>query len=216
MVEPLEVDLMDRPKTPQCPEPSHPPPPLPVIREPHNLLPFSFFPPFPAPGLIPPPIGHPMFPRFPLPLPKGITQSHPGMANLPIPPRFLNPPMKLDDYSMVKPKPVEREKPVTTTPHYPPIIPPVKPEKIEKEKIDKITKIPDKELTLPIAPPVVPPPVINTPPPVIPPLALPIVPPVSTKHAKLEKVDKVQYLFHYSLFIFILKHFELNLSFQNL
>ncbi|XP_043468256.1 transcription initiation factor TFIID subunit 3 isoform X1 [Leptopilina heterotoma] len=196
MVEPLEMDLTDRTKIPQRPEsPLHhhhhqqhhpPPPPLPqpppIIREPHNLLPFSFFPPFPAPGLIPPPIGHPMFPRFPLPLPKGITHTHPGMANLPIPPRFLNPPMKLEDYSMGKAKAVDREK-------YAPIIPPAKPEKIEKEKNEKIAKIPDKELILPVTSAVVPPPVINTPP-VVSPLALPIVPPVPTKHAKLEKVDK--------------------------
>ncbi|XP_051173985.1 transcription initiation factor TFIID subunit 3 isoform X2 [Leptopilina boulardi] len=202
MVEPLEMDIMDRSKSqiPQRPDSPphhhhhhHPPPPTPqpppILREPHNLLPFSFFPPFPSPGLIPPPIGHPMFPRFPLPLPKGITHSHPGMANLPIPPRFLNPPMKLDDYSMVKSKPVEREKTIVPS-HYAPIIPPpsVKSEKLEKEKIEKI-KLPDKELILPVASPVVSSPVINTPS-IIPPLALPIVPSVPIKHAKLEKLDK--------------------------
>lgn len=209
MVEPLEMDLTDRTKMPQRPESPlhhhhhqqhHPPPlpqPPPIIREPHNLLPFSFFPPFPAPGLIPPPIGHPMFPRFPLPLPKGITHTHPGMANLPIPPRFLNPPMKLEDYSVGKSKTVDREK--YDPSHYAPIVPPAKPEKIEKEKNEKIAKIPDKELILPVTSAVAPPPVINTPP-VISPLTLPIVSPVpTTKHTKLEKVDKVRCF----LFLFV-------------
>ncbi|XP_011496850.1 PREDICTED: transcription initiation factor TFIID subunit 3 isoform X2 [Ceratosolen solmsi marchali] len=67
----VEVNVMDRPKTPQAPE--QPPPPRDTSLPPS--LPFPFFPPFPAaPGLIP----HPM---FPLPLHKAL----PGMVGPPNP-----------------------------------------------------------------------------------------------------------------------------------
>lgn len=95
--------MLDRPKTPQAPEP-------PLHREPSlpPTLPFPFFPAFPAaPGLIP----HPMFSRFPLPLGRGGPGPHPAMPNLPLPPRFLNPPIKPDDFPLAKIKPVDREKP---------------------------------------------------------------------------------------------------------
>jgi hypothetical protein len=67
-----EVNVLDRPKTPQAPE--QPPPPPRDTNLPPSL-PFPFFPPFPAaPGLIP----HPM---FPLPLHKAL----PGMVGPPNP-----------------------------------------------------------------------------------------------------------------------------------
>ncbi|XP_071629739.1 uncharacterized protein Taf3 isoform X6 [Temnothorax longispinosus] len=105
-----ESDIPDRPKTPQAPEPLHRDPILPIT------LPFPslpFFPPFPsAPGLIPP-----MFPRFPLPLgPRGGPGPHPAMPNLPLPPRFSNPPVKPEDFPLPKIKPVEREKPLIPPP----------------------------------------------------------------------------------------------------
>ncbi|XP_071557835.1 uncharacterized protein Taf3 isoform X4 [Temnothorax nylanderi] len=105
-----ESDIPDRPKTPQAPEPLHREPILPIT------LPFPslpFFPPFPsAPGLIPP-----MFPRFPLPLgPRGGPGPHPAMPNLPLPPRFSNPPVKPEDFPLPKIKPVEREKPLIPPP----------------------------------------------------------------------------------------------------
>ncbi|XP_077267987.1 TBP-associated factor 3 isoform X4 [Temnothorax americanus] len=105
-----ESDIPDRPKTPQAPESLHREPILPIT------LPFPslpFFPPFPsAPGLIPP-----MFPRFPLPLgPRGGPGPHPAMPNLPLPPRFSNPPVKPEDFPLPKIKPVEREKPLIPPP----------------------------------------------------------------------------------------------------
>ncbi|XP_014613903.1 PREDICTED: transcription initiation factor TFIID subunit 3 isoform X3 [Polistes canadensis] len=130
----VEVDVMDRPKTPQAPEP-------PVHREPTlpPTLPFPFFPAFPsAPGLIPHPITHPIFPRFPLPLGRGGPGPHPAMPNLPLPPRFLNPAIKPEDFSLSKIKPMECEK--SPRELIPPIVPIMKYDTIEKEKADKIKK----------------------------------------------------------------------------
>ncbi|KAJ9590828.1 hypothetical protein L9F63_016138, partial [Diploptera punctata] len=74
-----EPETPDRPKTPEAPDHREQTIPAPV---------FPFFPHFPpAPGLIPPPIGHPLFPRFPVPLGKNLP--HPAMPNLPMPPLYL-------------------------------------------------------------------------------------------------------------------------------
>ncbi|KAL0108604.1 hypothetical protein PUN28_015224 [Cardiocondyla obscurior] len=122
-----EMDIPDRPKTPQAPEPLHKEPILPIT------LPFPFpFPPFPsAPGLIPP-----MFPRFPLSLGRGGPGPHPAMPNLPIPPRFTSPPIKSEDHPLSKIKPMEREKISIPPPAEP------TPSSIlnESEKVDKEKK----------------------------------------------------------------------------
>ena len=78
----VEPETPDRPKTPEAPDHRDQTLPAPV---------FPFFPHFaPSPGLIPPPIGHPLFPRFPLPLGKNL--AHPAMPNLPMPPPlFMQP-----------------------------------------------------------------------------------------------------------------------------
>lgn len=96
----------DRPKTPQAieaefhKEPTNPP-----------TLPFPFFPPFPsAPGLIPHPLVHPMFPRYPLPLGRGVPGAHPAMPNLPMPPRFLTSNIRPDDCLPPKIKAPDRDK----------------------------------------------------------------------------------------------------------
>ncbi|XP_033213543.1 transcription initiation factor TFIID subunit 3-like isoform X2 [Belonocnema kinseyi] len=182
---PIDLEIVERPKTPQAPDP-------PPIREQPNIppvLPFPFYPfAAPGPGLIPHPMGLPMFPRFPLPLPKGVPGPHPGLPNLPIPPRFLNPSMKPEDYSMSKPKFVDREKPILPPfMEIPPIVKPEKVEKVEKEKMVKVK--PEKEVPVPIPSPVVLPPVMNIPP-VIPPLSLPIAPSVPIKQLKTEKLEK--------------------------
>ncbi|XP_018355392.1 PREDICTED: transcription initiation factor TFIID subunit 3 isoform X1 [Trachymyrmex septentrionalis] len=133
-----ELDIPDRPKTPQAPEPIQPILPI--------TLPFPFFPPFPsAPGLIPP-----MFPRFSMPLGRGGPGPHPAMPNLPLPPRFSNPPIKPEDFPLSKIKPIEREKPLIPPPAE--LTPPsilAENEKADKEKVDnKLTKMfkPNKEL----------------------------------------------------------------------
>ncbi|XP_071629735.1 uncharacterized protein Taf3 isoform X2 [Temnothorax longispinosus] len=190
-----ESDIPDRPKTPQAPEPLHRDPILPIT------LPFPslpFFPPFPsAPGLIPP-----MFPRFPLPLgPRGGPGPHPAMPNLPLPPRFSNPPVKPEDFPLPKIKPVEREKPLIPPPAEltsPSIL--GENEKADKEKVDnKLTKMfkPNKELpfmkvperVLPVgaAPPIVSAPVapITLPTPTVPVAQMP-----PSKNSKAEKTEK--------------------------
>ncbi|KAG7208725.1 hypothetical protein KM043_014923 [Ampulex compressa] len=179
-----ELDILDRPKTPQAPEPTiHREPALPPT------LPFPFFPTFPpAPGLIP----HPMFPRFPLPLGRGGLGAHPAMPNLPLPPRFLNPP-KVEDFPLSKIKSVEREKPLVTSSVD--IVPPVtKHEKVEKEKGDKIAKVvkQDKEIVTPTPGNVIAPPIVSAPvaPPIVLPSPPPVVPSVPTKASKVEKIDK--------------------------
>jgi len=186
-----ELDIPDRPKTPQAPEPLHREPILPIT------LPFPFFPPFPsAPGLIPP-----MFPRFPLPLGRGGPGPHPAMPNLPLPPRFSNPPIKPEDFPLPKIKPVEREKP--------PIPPPAEltpssilgeNEKADKEKVDNklkmfkpnkelpFMKVPEKVLPVGVAPPIVSAPLapitLATPP-------VPVVQmPPPSKNSKAEKTEK--------------------------
>lgn len=189
----IDLDIPDRPKTPQAPEPLPRETMLPIT------LSFLFFPPFPsAPGLIPP-----MFPRFPLPLGRGGPGPHPAMPNLPLPPRFSSPPVKPEDnFPLSKIKPVvEREKPL--------IPPPAEltsssilgeNEKADKEKVDnKLTKIfkPNKELpfmkvperVLPVG---VAPPIVSAP---VAPITLPTPPvPVAqmppTKNAKVEKTEK--------------------------
>lgn len=194
----VEVDIPDRPKTPQAPEP-------PLHREQPTLpppLPFPFFPPFPsAPGLIP----HPMFTRFPLSLGRGGPGGpHPAMPNLPLPPRFLNPPIKPEDFALPKIKPVEREKP------------PIPPPSIEltsssvhqgeneraenREKVDsKFTKMfkPSKELPFMKVPERVPPSVGASPPIVSAPVApitlatpVPVAQIPPSKNLKTEKTEK--------------------------
>jgi hypothetical protein len=96
-----EPETPDRPKTPEALESREQPLPAPV---------FPFFPHFPpAPGLIPPPIGHPLFPRFPLTLGKNLP--HPAMPNLPMPPPLFMQP-RTEDISEPKDKPVV-EKPAS-------------------------------------------------------------------------------------------------------
>ncbi|XP_076236410.1 TBP-associated factor 3 isoform X3 [Calliopsis andreniformis] len=180
-----ELDIPDRPKTPQAPEP-------PPTKEPsfQPTFPFPFFPTFPpAPGLIP----HPMFPRFPLG--RGGPGPHPAMPNLPIPPRFLNLPMKSDDLSTLsRNKSIEREKPVA--PPYTETPPMTKHEKLEKEKEDKVKAVKqDKEIFPSVPTNTVAPPLssalpaqityTSTPVPIV-----PLLPPKGLKVEKPEKNDK--------------------------
>ncbi|KAM0724336.1 Transcription initiation factor TFIID subunit 3 [Formica fusca] len=188
-----ELDIPDRPKTPQAPEPS-------LHREPPTLpstLPFPFFPTFPsAPGLIP----HPMFTRFPLPLGRGGPGPHPAMPNLPLPPRFLNPSIKPEDFALPKIKPVEREKSLIPSPvELTSSSIQGENEKADKEKVDnKLTKMfkPNKELPFIKVPEKVPP--IGVSPPIV---SAPVAPitlatPVSvaqippSKNPKTEKTEK--------------------------
>lgn len=187
----VESDLLDRPKTPQAPEP-------PLHRE-TNLpptLPFPFFPAFPpAPGLIPPP----MFPRFPLPLTRGGPGLHPAMPNLAIPPRFPNPPLKPEDFPLSKIKPMEREKLLIQTPPVELVSPLIlgENEKADKEKVDnnKITKMfkPSKELSFMKVPErVIAPPIVSAP---IAPIMLstptvPIAQMLPSKNPKAERAEK--------------------------
>ncbi|XP_012258463.1 transcription initiation factor TFIID subunit 3 isoform X2 [Athalia rosae] len=137
----VEPNTPERPKTPQALEPHPRETGLPPT------LPFPFFPTFPpAPGLIPAPIGHPLFPRFPLPLGRGAP--HPAMPNLPLPPRFVGQNSKLEDFPLPKSRAFDREKPlpVPPTPSLP--LPPTKPEKSEKEKPEKSGKISKHEKEL--------------------------------------------------------------------
>lgn len=141
--DPAELDIPDRPKTPQAPEPL-------LHREPPTLpptLPFPFFSTFPSPGLIP----HPMFTRFPLPMGRGGPGPHPAMPNLPLPPRFLNPPIKPEDFALPKIKSLEREKLLIPSPVELTSSSSIQGEneKTDKEKVDnKPTKMfkPNKEL----------------------------------------------------------------------
>ncbi|XP_015440338.1 PREDICTED: transcription initiation factor TFIID subunit 3 isoform X2 [Dufourea novaeangliae] len=179
-----EVDILDRPKTPQAPEPQ-------LSKEPSfpPTLPFPFFSAFPpAPGLIP----HPMFPRFPLPLGRGGPGPHPAMPNLPLPPRFLNLPVKTEDFPNVsKNKTLDREKPPAPSPIE--ITPPVtKHERLEKEKEEKpkIVKQ-DKEIPTPVLTSTVAPPLSSAlAAPVTYPTPVPIVPSLPSKGTKNEKLDK--------------------------
>ncbi|XP_014613902.1 PREDICTED: transcription initiation factor TFIID subunit 3 isoform X2 [Polistes canadensis] len=183
----VEVDVMDRPKTPQAPEP-------PVHREPTlpPTLPFPFFPAFPsAPGLIPHPITHPIFPRFPLPLGRGGPGPHPAMPNLPLPPRFLNPAIKPEDFSLSKIKPMECEK--SPRELIPPIVPIMKYDTIEKEKADKIKVVKqDKEIITHIPGNIIAPPIVSAPvAPIVPIAPVPVVPLLPSKKSKIDKADKV-------------------------
>ncbi|XP_025266483.1 transcription initiation factor TFIID subunit 3 isoform X2 [Camponotus floridanus] len=188
-----EVDILDRPKTPQAPEP-------PLHREPPTLpptLPFPFFPTFPsAPGLIP----HPMFTRFSLPLGRGGPGPHPAMPNLPLPPRFLNPSIKPEDFALPKIKPVEREKPLIPSPvELTSSSIQGENEKVDKEKVDnKFTKMfkPNKELPFIKIPEKVPP-VGTSPPTVSAPVApitlvtpVPVTQTSPSKNSKTEKTEK--------------------------
>ncbi|XP_043279362.1 transcription initiation factor TFIID subunit 3 isoform X2 [Venturia canescens] len=137
--------LCDRPKTPQAVEAE-------AHRELNNppTLPFPFFPPFPsAPGLIPHPMAHSIFPRYPLPLGRNVPGIHPSMPNLPIAPRFLTTNILPDEFLPPKTKGSEREKkPVTLPPEV--ISTPIESTKNMKsvtEKIPKSNKI-DKEMSL--------------------------------------------------------------------
>nr|XP_034176337.1 transcription initiation factor TFIID subunit 3-like isoform X2 [Osmia lignaria] len=178
-----ELDVLDRPKTPQAPEPQ-------LSKDPSFPLPFPFFPAFPpAPGLIP----HPMFPRFPLPLGRGTTGPHPAMPNLPLPPRFLNLPQKSEDLSTLpKHKSVEREKP-SSAPSSTEAMPSVtKYEKIEKEKGDKLKVVKqDKEIVTPVPTNTVAPPLSSAlAAPITYSTPVPIVPLLLSKSPQIEKPDK--------------------------
>ncbi|XP_012543687.1 transcription initiation factor TFIID subunit 3 isoform X2 [Monomorium pharaonis] len=186
-----ELEIPDRPKTPQAPEPLHREPILPL-----PLHSFPFFTPFPsAPGLIPP-----MFPRFSFPLGRGGPGPHPAMPNLPLPPRFTNPPIKPEDFPLSKIKPVEREKPLIPPPaELTPSSILGENEKADKEKVDnKLTKIfkpkelpfmkvPEKVLPVGVAPPIVSAPVapiaLTTP-------TVPVVQMPPSKNPKAEKTEK--------------------------
>ncbi|XP_025988155.2 transcription initiation factor TFIID subunit 3 isoform X2 [Solenopsis invicta] len=188
-----ELDIPDRPKTPQAPEPLHREPILPM-----PLHTFPFFPPFPsAPGLIPP-----MFPpRFSFPLGRGGPGPHPAMPNLPLPPRFSNPLIKPEDFPLPsKIKPMEREKPLIPAPaELTPSSILSENEKVDKEKVDnKLTKmfkpkelpfmkVPERVLPVGVAPPIVSAPVapITLPTPPVPVAQMP-----PSKNPKAEKTEK--------------------------
>lgn len=134
----MEPEILERPKTPV--------PETPMYHQPAMAptLPFPFYPAFPpAPGLIPHPIGamaHPMFPRFPMPMGRGM--QHPAMPNLSLPPRFMNPAanqIKTDDLTITKVKQMpEPEKPMTptiSTLTVTPVTTKMKKEKAEKAKL---------------------------------------------------------------------------------
>ena len=126
-----ESQLYDRPKTPQAVE-------IETHKEPSNppTLPFPFFAPFPtAPGLIPHPMGHPMFPRYPLPMGRGVTGIHHAMPNLPIPSRFLP---RADDLPIPRTKIFEREK--IAIPSDEIIVNNTEVEKFQKPPVEKIGK----------------------------------------------------------------------------
>lgn len=183
-----ELDVLDRPKTPQAPEPPLHKEPLPPVS-----LPFPFFPTFPpAPGLIP----HPIFQRFPLTLGRG-GPTHPAMPNLPLP-RFLNPPIKPEEFPLSKIKPIEREKPLIP-PSPVELAPPSilgENEKVEKEKVDnKLTKVfkPNKETPFMKVPErVIAPPVTSAPvaPIMLPTPTVPATQMQSSKNTKAEKAEK--------------------------
>lgn len=180
-----ELDILDRPKTPQAPEPQ-------ISKEPSfpPTLPFPFFPTFPpAPGLIP----HPIFPRFPLPLGRGNTGPHPAMPNLPLPSRFLNLPPKSEDFlALPKTKSVDREK-VPPVPSTTEVTPPVtKHEKPEKERGEKPKAVKqDKEISPPVPTSTVAPPLSSAlAAPITYPTPVPIAPLLPTKSPKVEKQDK--------------------------
>ncbi|XP_076172400.1 TBP-associated factor 3 isoform X1 [Ptiloglossa arizonensis] len=180
----IELDTLDRPKTPQAPEPQ-------LSKEPSfpPTLPFPFFPTFPpAPGLIP----HPMFPRFPLPLGRGGTGPHPAMPNLPLPPRFLNIPVKSEDFSTIsKSKSLEREKPLAP-PSTEVTLSVTKHEKLEKEKEDKSKTVKqDKEILTPVLTSTAAPPLSSAlAAPITYPTPVPVIPLLPSKAAKVEKSDK--------------------------
>ncbi|XP_033365396.1 transcription initiation factor TFIID subunit 3 isoform X3 [Bombus vosnesenskii] len=180
-----EQDILDRPKTPQAPEPQ-------ISKEPSfpPTLPFPFFPTFPpAPGLIP----HPMFPRFPLPIGRGSSGAHPTMSNLPLPPRFLNLPPKSEDFSTLqRTKSLDREK-LPSTPSSTEAMPSMtKYEKTEREKGDKSKAVKqDKEIPPPVPTSTVAPPLSSAlAAPNMYPKPVPIVPLLSSKSPKIEKQDK--------------------------
>ncbi|KAK0169806.1 hypothetical protein PV328_010446 [Microctonus aethiopoides] len=131
-----DTDVLGRPKTPDASESS--------LRKDSNVtspMTFPFFPPFPsAPGLIP---MHSMFPRFPLPLPRGAPNQPSILQNMPAIPRFLPPTMNTTDgIPMTKGKLsdrdsqsiVEFEKPISSEPY-------VGPSKIDVEKSCKMNKM---------------------------------------------------------------------------
>ncbi|XP_043800787.1 transcription initiation factor TFIID subunit 3 isoform X3 [Apis laboriosa] len=178
-----EQDILDRPKTPQAPEPQ-------ISKEPSfpPTLPFPFFPTFPpAPGLIP----HPMFPRFPLSIGRG-SGPHPAMSNLPLPPRFINLPPKSEDFSTLpKSKSVDRDKLPSVPTSTEATLSITKHEKMEKEKGDKPKAIKqDKEICSPVPSTVAPPLSSALAAPITYPKPVPIVPLLSSKTPKVEKQDK--------------------------
>ncbi|XP_063219123.1 transcription initiation factor TFIID subunit 3 isoform X3 [Bacillus rossius redtenbacheri] len=95
--EDVKTEALDRPKTPEL-----------KSSAPSSVFPFLNFP--PGPGLIPPPIPHSLFPRFPLNL-SSKNLPHPAMPNLPLPPpHFMQP---REDLGEAKEKEKLSDKPVT-------------------------------------------------------------------------------------------------------
>ncbi|KOC58924.1 Transcription initiation factor TFIID subunit 3 [Habropoda laboriosa] len=206
-----EPDILDRPKTPQAPEPQ-------ISKEPSfpPTIPFPFFSTFPpAPGLIP----HPMFPRFPLPLGRGSTGPHPAMPNLPLPPRFLNLPPKAEDFcTLPKNKSLEREKlpPAHSSTEITPSM--TKHEKVEKEKGDKPKVVKqDKEIPPPVPASIIAPPLSSAlVTPITYPTPVPIVPLLPSKTPKVEKQDKNDKVIFYftsnlNFFMYFNTHYNINL-----
>lgn len=192
-----EQDILDRPKTPQAPEPQ-------ISKEPSfpPTLPFPFFPTFPpAPGLIP----HPMFPRFPLPIGRGSSGPHPAMSNLPLPPRFINLPPKSEDFSTLpKSKSVDRDK-LPSIPSTEATLSMTKHEKTEKEKGDKSKAIKqDKEIPSPVPTSTVAQPLSSAlAAPITYPKPVSIVPLLSSKTSKIEKQDKCDKVIFYFISIYL-------------
>ena len=151
-----------------------------------------------------------MFPRFPLPLGRGSSGSHPAMSNLPLPPRFLNVPPKTEDFSTSqKTKSFDQEK-LPSAPSSTEATPPIaKHEKTEKEKGDKPKAVKqDKEISPPVPTSTVAPPLSSAlAAPITYPKSVPIVPLLSSKTPKVEKQDKNDKVTFY--FISYLNFFQL-------
>lgn len=100
----IELYSPERPITPEAPE----------TRETVPTPVFPFYPHFiPTPGLIPPPLGHPLFPRYPVPLGKNLP--HPAMPNLPLPPPlFMQPPVEDSPNQQQQPSENSSEPPAIT------------------------------------------------------------------------------------------------------
>ncbi|XP_023246704.1 transcription initiation factor TFIID subunit 3 [Copidosoma floridanum] len=150
-----DLNMLDRPKTPQAPDQMQPqliPPPAATVRDQSmpSSLPFPFFPPFPtAPGLIP----HPM---FPLPLAaKGLSgiPSIPGAPNpaMMLGQRFFRPKLECVRPPLVPPSFIGGDPPSQPHPHQQQLLQQVFPAKQAQhqplQQLDKLktSRSPDKE-----------------------------------------------------------------------